>query len=120
MNINLLTASKIKELRAKNNLTAEAVANMLKISKGAYSQLENGHTEITLSRVEALSQIFNVSLADIIPSSVVNNQTNNGDHGVNVSNSSAHTVNNFYTNEESLESIMQIIKSALQGKANPQ
>ncbi len=117
MNINHLTASKIKELRAKNNLTAEAVANMLNISKGAYSQLENGHTEITLSRVEALSQIFHVSISDIIPSSLVNNQTNNGDHGVNVSNNSAHTVNNFYTNEESLESIMQVIKKALQGQA---
>jgi len=40
MNINQLTAIKIKELRIKTGLTAEAVAGILEISHGAYSQME--------------------------------------------------------------------------------
>lgn len=117
MNINQLTATRIKELRMKSGMTSESVARDLQISKGAYSQMENGHVEITLSRVEALATIFKVALSDIIPSNITNPQTNNGDHGVNVSNNSAHTVNNFFANnEDNLTAIMELIKAALKGK----
>lgn len=121
MNINQLTAARIKELRSKNGLTAEAVAQGLNITRGAYSQLENGHVEITLTRIELLAQIFNVPFAELIPVSVTNHQTftdNKGGNYGNVgnNNSNTHTVNNFFANnEESLESVMEAIKSVLQG-----
>ena len=40
MDINQLTAYNIKQLRLKAGLTADAVAQSLHISRGAYSQME--------------------------------------------------------------------------------
>lgn len=51
MNINQKTALKIKNTRENIGLTAESVAMDLGISKSAYSQLENGHTEISINRL---------------------------------------------------------------------
>jgi len=116
MNINQLAAQRIKELRAKKGLTAEAVANQLEISKAAYSQLENGHTELTLTRIEAISSILKVPIPEIIPSGATNNQTINGDHGANVSNNSAHTINNFFSNSDNMETLLNAIKTAFGAK----
>lgn len=68
MNLNELTASKIKEIRHQLGYTAEAMAKDLGISKTAYSQMENGRVEITLSRIELIAQVFNISISEIIPS----------------------------------------------------
>lgn len=122
MNINQLTASRIKELRSKNNLTAEAVAQSLEISRSAYSQMENGHVEITLTRIEALAQIFNVSVSEIIPSSTTNHQTFTGNNGgINGNNNhnanNTNTFNNFFSqNEEMFELLTQKMKEFFQGK----
>ena len=127
MNINQLTASRIKELRSKNGLTAEAVAQTLNISRSAYSQMENGHVEITLSRIELLAEIFHVPIEEIIPSSTTNHQTftgnsdstngNNNNNNNNNANNTNTTLNNFFANnEENLEALMHVIKSALSGK----
>lgn len=72
MNINQLTASKIREVRNRIGYTAEAMASSLGISKSAYSQLENGRIEITLTRIEAIANIFQVPMSELIP----NIQTN--------------------------------------------
>ncbi|MNJ95285.1 helix-turn-helix protein [compost metagenome] len=124
MNINQLTASRIKELRAKNNLTAEAVAQSLDISKSAYSQMENGHVEITLSRIQLLAEIFHVTVGDIIPSSTTNHQTFSGNNGgINGNNNNnannTNTFNNFFSNnEENLDAMLKVVKDVLQGKTN--
>lgn len=55
MDINTLTAVRVKETRLKQGLSAEAVAMELGLSKSSYSRLENGQTEITLVKIEALS-----------------------------------------------------------------
>ncbi|WON93774.1 helix-turn-helix transcriptional regulator [Sphingobacterium sp. UGAL515B_05] len=119
MNINQLTASKIKDLRTKNGLTAEAVAQALQISRGAYSQLENGHVEITLSRVELLSQIFNVTLGEIIPSSTTYHQSYNHNKGGvngNHNNNNTKTMNNFFADDENISRVIEVIKDALQNE----
>lgn len=58
MNINQLTAIKIKELQTKTGLTAEA--EILEISRGAYSQME-------YKKLEKLSEKKTrvISLSDI-------------------------------------------------------
>lgn len=130
MNINELTASRIKDLRSKNGFTAEAVAQALDISRSAYSQLENGHVEITLSRIELLAKVFNVPIEEIISSSTTNHQTftgnNGGTNGNNNNNNNNNannrsTFNNFFSdNEERLDAMLKVIKDALQGKTNQQ
>ncbi len=116
MNINQLTANKIKELRLKAGLTADAVAQSLHITRGAYSQMETGKTAITLTRLEALAVIFNVSVSEIIP--VSNNpQTFNGNNSVNGNHNTI--LNNFFShNPESLDAVMKVIENTLKGKIN--
>lgn len=118
MNLNDLTASRIKEIRQEQGVTAKSIAKQLNISESSYSQFENGHVEITLPRIEAISKILQVSLSEIFPTINNGSHTYNGDNGVNVSNSSSHTVNNFFANnEENVEALMQIIKTALKGNS---
>lgn len=117
MKLNQLTASRIKELRQKLGITAESVANDLQISKSAYSQLENGHVEITLPRIEALTQIFQVSLSEIFPTINNGSHTYTGDNGVNVSQSSNHTINNFFAeNEEKMQTLIDALKDVFSGR----
>src|SRR6218665_3977168 len=98
MKINALTASKIKDIRKKLGFTAESIAHDLGISKTAYSQLENGHVEITLARLEALAQLWSVPLSDLMPGNDANSQVSNGS-GDNI-NSGSKTVNNYYSYSE--------------------
>lgn len=60
MDINQLMAAKIRELKLSRNLTLEAVAHDLGISKAAMSQLENGHVEITARKILLLAEILQV------------------------------------------------------------
>ncbi len=117
MNINQLTTSRIKEIRTEKGLTAEAVAKELDISKTAYSQLENGKVEITLNRIEKLAQIFNISVSDFIPAEVNNTQVFNGNGGESTNTNTSHTFINFFSGtEDNLNALMEVIKSAFQGK----
>lgn len=67
MKINYLTASNIKLTRKQLGLSAEYVAYKLHLSKGAYSLIENGKTEITLSRLEAIASVFQVKPVSLLP-----------------------------------------------------
>lgn len=84
MDLNELTAAKIKELRKELGISAEAMATDLGMSKTAFSQLENGKVDITLKRVEAISKVYNFPVAAIIPSLNTVTQISNGS-GANVS-----------------------------------
>jgi len=67
MNINQLTANKIRETRQKLQLSAEHVAHELQIDKSNYSKLENGKVEINMNRLQELADIFKVSLSSLMP-----------------------------------------------------
>jgi len=116
MDFNHLTASRIKEIRLERGLTAKAVAQQLALSDSAYSQVENGHTDITLPRIEALAKIFQLSISEMFPTINNGSHTYNGDNGVNVSNSSNHTINNFFADNDNISKVMEIIKGALMNK----
>ncbi|MFZ1749930.1 MAG: helix-turn-helix transcriptional regulator [Saprospiraceae bacterium] len=83
MTLNEIVASKIKDQRVSLGLTCEAAADMLGISKGAYSNLENAKVEITISRLEIISRIFNQPMDHFIPSGQTVNQVSHG-NGANV------------------------------------
>lgn len=80
MNLNQLTAIKIREKRQQAVFTAEAVAKDLGISKAAYSQMENGHTEITLTRIEAVANVYHLPASEFIPLTKINPQIEKSDH----------------------------------------
>ncbi|MBI2252246.1 MAG: DUF4065 domain-containing protein [Armatimonadetes bacterium] len=52
---------KIKNLREKEKLSQEDLANLLKISRVSISQIENGGRKITAEEIAKFSEIFNIS-----------------------------------------------------------
>lgn len=66
MNVNQLLASRIRHFRLLKNITLESLAKDLGVSKAAMSQLENGHTEITMNKINAISQILKVPLREFL------------------------------------------------------
>lgn len=56
---------KLKDLRKKNNLTYDDIANLLNISKTFYWQLENNKRRIFYKQAIAIAKIFNLKPDDI-------------------------------------------------------
>lgn len=116
MDINNLAAAKIKDIRKKLGYTAEAAAQDLGISKTAYSQLENGHVEITLTKLDTLSKAWSIPLADLVPGINGNHQISNGsgDNFNSFNSSTKNTNNNFFhgkddANTHIIETLTQLI-----------
>ena len=59
-------ADKIYELRKKKNLTQEDLAILLDISDKSVSKWENGTSKPTIEHLKKISEIFDVSLDDLI------------------------------------------------------
>lgn len=55
---------RIQMIRLQNNITQEQMADSLCISTSAYCKLEYGETDLTLTRIKRLSEIFNIPLLD--------------------------------------------------------
>jgi transcriptional regulator with XRE-family HTH domain len=81
MNINELTAHKIKEFRLKLNYKSKDVAKALEIERANYSKLENGKTEITLKKLELIANFFKIPIQSFVGSNHNQNiSVTNGEH----------------------------------------
>ncbi len=105
MDINTLTAIKIKEMRNTMGLTSEFVAQQLGIAPSNYSDLENGKRAISIEKLDKLSKIFEVPFNSLIPSSdgqaTIN--INNGEHGI-------ASQQNFYNDKEIISALQQALE----------
>lgn len=63
---NTLVHLNIRSLREKNGLTQEQVADYLNMSVNGYGDIERGETDIKLSRLTQISNLFDVSLAELV------------------------------------------------------
>ncbi len=74
----------IKKFRELKNLTRDQIATDLNMSLSGYSKLERGEVDITLSKLNRISQVLDVSISQILNFDVSNvfnvhgNQTVNG------------------------------------------
>ena len=60
---NITVGQLIRQLRTDKNLSMVELASQLEISQPSISRIENGTIEITLSQLEKLCQIFNLTPA---------------------------------------------------------
>ncbi len=58
--------NKIKKIRELKNYTQEYMADRLGINQSGYSRIENDTSDITLSQIDKLSEIFNMKVEDLI------------------------------------------------------
>lgn len=62
----LSIGKKIKSLRQERGWTQGDVANRLGITVAAFSKIETDVTDVSLSRIETLSNIFEVSVIELL------------------------------------------------------
>ncbi len=67
-----LIAERIRFNRLVKSLSQENMANELNISVAAYSNIERGVTDITITRLNQICQIFGLSMMDIIDPKQIN------------------------------------------------
>ena len=59
-------ATKIRKLREIHGYPQEYVAFQLGVSQAAYSKKETGRTELSLTVLQQVSSLYNISLMDLI------------------------------------------------------
>lgn len=62
---------KMKFLRHKKHWSQEKVAHQLGISANGYGNIERGETDIPLSRLKKIAEVFDVDLAELFCSKEV-------------------------------------------------
>lgn len=65
-NANRTVGQSIKILRLRNGWNQEDIANRLGISIPAFSKIETGITDVNLSRLEQIANIYEVTLIQLI------------------------------------------------------
>lgn len=67
----------IKELRKKNGLTQQDLAEYLNLDVTSVSKLENGKIDISLSKLELISKKFGLNVLELLayPNKVIVNDT---------------------------------------------
>ncbi len=61
-----MPGSSIRTNRESKNYTQEYVAKQMGISQNAYSKIENGYTQLTVSHLKEISRVLEVSLMDLL------------------------------------------------------
>lgn len=56
---------RIQMIRLQKNITQEQMADSLCISTSAYCKLEYGETDLTITRIKRLSEIFNIPILEL-------------------------------------------------------
>ncbi len=77
----------IRTLRKLKNLKQEMMAVDLKLSPHAYANIEQGKTDIQLSRLEQIAQVLGVEITDLFSCEK--------DLGVKLSIESSHVIHNY-------------------------
>jgi transcriptional regulator with XRE-family HTH domain len=60
---------RVKEYRTKAQLTQSELAEALDVSTGYISQVECGHTQVSLSRLDSIADIINTKIENLISDS---------------------------------------------------
>ena len=70
-----LTASRLKELRIEKGFTMQEVAKKMKLkSRGTYSDIEHGKSNLTTQNAYILANIYNINVDYLLKSSIVNDK----------------------------------------------
>ena len=65
---------KIKELRIKNNLSQEKIAEVIGVSRPTYTAIETGKQELSLEEAKRLATFFSISVDELLSGDTPNIQ----------------------------------------------
>lgn len=107
---------KLKQLRELKNLTQEYVANKLDITTRAYSKIETGETQLTIKRLNEISEILEIDPLEILGfdhQQIFNNCQQEGNIGINYIQMSDKLIEQYEKTIKSLENQIQLLNSLL-------
>lgn len=97
---------KLKQIRELKNLTQEHIASQLGLSTRAYSKIESGETQLTITRLNEISKILEVDPMEVLGfdhQQIFNNCSQEG-------NQNTIGTTNYYLPEKLIEQYEQRIK----------
>ncbi len=105
--------NRIRLFRTAKGLTQENIAEMLKMSVSWYAKVERGEIDLSISHIEQIAKIHNLSAGDLLKIAENQNTFNNTNHNVvnNVNgNYGSITVQEKNDKIESLETTLKEMK----------
>lgn len=107
MDINSLTASKIKELRLETGKSQVEIANEIGISPSAYERLENGKVDINLKSLELVAKYYNLNVSELITQKNATSYHCEGSNAINIQ--SPHSTVNFNISKEDIDKVVEVL-----------
>lgn len=104
---------KIKQIRELKNFTQEYVAQQLGLSTRAYSKIETGETQLTINRLNEISEILGVPPIEVLgfdDKQIFNNCKQDGYIGINHINHSEKLIQQYEETIQALKDQVAIMK----------
>lgn len=104
---------KIKQIRELKNLTQEHIANQLGLSVRAYSKIETGETQLTINRLNEISNILNIDPIEVLgfdEKQIFNNCKQDGYIGINHISTSEKLIQQYEETIQSLKEQISLLK----------
>ena len=107
---------KIKQIRELKNMRQEHIAQQLGISTRAYSKIETGETQLTINRLNEISEALKISPLEILgfdEKQVFNQCNNNQNIGINHINMPEKLIQQYEETIASLKGQIAILEKIL-------
>ena len=105
---------KLKQIRELKNLTQEHIATQLGLSTRAYSKIESGETQLTISRLNEISKILEIDPMEVLGfdhQQIFNNCTQEGNIGINHINIPEKLIEQYEKRIQQLESEVVFLRT---------
>lgn len=105
---------KIKQLRELKNFTQEYMAQQLGLSTRAYSKIESGETQLTINRLNEISEILGIDPMEALGfdhQNIFNNCTQEGNIGINHINIPDKLIDQYEKRIQQLESEVLFLRA---------
>lgn len=104
---------KIKQIRELKNFSQEYVAGKLNLSTRAYSKIETGETQLTINRLNEISEVLGVEPIEVLgfdEKQVFNHCKQDGYIGINHINIPEKLIKQYEETIESLKEQIRLLK----------
>ncbi|MGG7034083.1 MAG: helix-turn-helix domain-containing protein [Flavobacterium sp.] len=108
---------KIKQIRELKNLTQEYVAGKLNLSTRAYSKIETGETQLTINRLNEISEVLGVKPVEVLgfdEKQIFNHCKQDGYIGINHINIPDKLIQQYEDTIQSLKEQVKLLKLLLE------
>lgn len=114
MDINSLTANKIKELRLDTGKSQDEISKEMGLSKSAYERLENGKIDINLKSLELVAKYYNLNVSELITQKTATSYHCEHSQALAIQQGNNQTFN-FNVSKEDLEKAVEVLTKIING-----